>query len=434
MFEADNKMIPILKYKTDDTSRVFGRTQLDDGQHIAAVNAIISDVRSRKDEALFEYAKKFDGQDLDRCGILVSDDEIKDAYSKVDKSLIDGIRRAKENILAYHLRQTDKFKNEFFTSGASGTSTLGWIYRPLARVGLYVPGGKASYPSTVLMTALPAIAAGVGEVIVATPNIKNPAILVACRECGIDRIYKVGGAQAIAAMAYGTESVPRVDLIAGPGNVFVTLAKKQVFGHVAIDMIAGPSEILVIADGSADARLVASDLLSQAEHDEQAASILVATDESFAQKVRAELERQTEHLDRKDIIKKSLETNAAIIIAGNMDEAVEIADRVAPEHLEICARDAKETAMKISNAGAIFVGNYSPEPLGDYFAGPSHVLPTSGSARYSSVLSVDTFMKKISYIEYSQEDLLAAADDIIGIAVSEGFGAHANTIKLRKNI
>lgn len=427
-------MIPILKYKTDDTSRVFGRTQLDDGQHIAAVNAIISDVRSRKDAALFEYAKKFDGQDLNKCGILVSEDEIKDAYSKVDKSLIDSIRRAKENILAYHLKQTDKFKNELFPSGASGTSTLGWIYRPLARVGLYVPGGKASYPSTVLMTALPAIAAGVGEVIVATPNIKNPAILVACRECGIDRIYKVGGAQAIAAMAYGTESVPRVDLIAGPGNVFVTLAKKQVFGHVAIDMIAGPSEILVIADGSADARLVASDLLSQAEHDEQAASILVATDESFAQKVRAELERQTELLDRKDIIKKSLETNAAIIIAGNMDEAVEIADRVAPEHLEICARDAKETAMKISNAGAIFVGNYSPEPLGDYFAGPSHVLPTSGSARYSSVLSVDTFMKKISYIEYSQEDLLAAADDIIGIAESEGFGAHANTIKLRKNI
>ncbi len=434
MFEADNKMIPILKYKTDDTSRVFGRTQLDDGQHIAAVNAIISDVRSRKDAALFEYAKKFDGQDLNKCGILVSEDEIKDAYSKVDKSLIDSIRRAKENILAYHLKQTDKFKNEFFSSGASGTSTLGWIYRPLARVGLYVPGGKASYPSTVLMTALPAIAAGVGEVIVATPNIKNPAILVACRECGIDRIYKVGGAQAIAAMAYGTESVPRVDLIAGPGNVFVTLAKKQVFGHVAIDMIAGPSEILVIADGSADARLVASDLLSQAEHDEQAASILVATDEGFAHKVRAEIERQTELLDRKDIIKKSLETNAAIIIAGDMDEAVEIADRVAPEHLEICARDAKETAMKISNAGAIFVGNYSPEPLGDYYAGPSHVLPTSGSARYSSVLSVDTFMKKISYIEYSQEDLLAAADDIIGIAESEGFGAHANTIKLRKNI
>ncbi len=434
MFEADNKMIPILKYKTDDTSRVFGRTQLDDGQHIAAVNAIISDVRSRKDAALFEYAKKFDGQDLNKCGILVSEDEIKDAYSKVDKSLIDSIRRAKENILAYHLKQTDKFKNEFFSSGASGTSTLGWIYRPLARVGLYVPGGKASYPSTVLMTALPAIAAGVGEVIVATPNIKNPAILVACRECGIDRIYKVGGAQAIAAMAYGTESVPRVDLIAGPGNVFVTLAKKQVFGHVAIDMIAGPSEILVIADGNADARLVASDLLSQAEHDEQAASILVATDEGFAQRVRAEIERQTELLDRKDIIKKSLETNAAIIIAGDMDEAVEIADRVAPEHLEICARDAKETAMKISNAGAIFVGNYSPEPLGDYYAGPSHVLPTSGSARYSSVLSVDTFMKKISYIEYSQEDLLAAADDIIGIAESEGFGAHANTIKLRKNI
>ena len=424
--------VPILKYGKDDMSRVFGRTQLDNGEYISAVNAIIDDVRKRGDEALFEYAQKFDKQTINSDNILVSEDEIKEAYAQVDKSLIESIRKAKASILDYHSRQRDKFANEFFPSGVNKKSTLGWIYRPLARVGLYVPGGKASYPSTVLMTALPAIAAGVGEVIVTTPNIKNPAILVACKECGIDKIYKVGGAQAIAAMAYGTASLPRVDLIAGPGNVFVTLAKKQVFGHVAIDMIAGPSEILVIADESADPRLLASDLLSQAEHDEQAASILVTTSQKIAEEVRAELDRQTELLARKDIINKSLSTNGAIILAKDIDEAIKIADEVAPEHLEVCTKDAHDVAMRLANAGAIFVGNFSPEPLGDYFAGPSHVLPTSGSARYSSVLSVDTFMKKISYINYAKEDLLSSADDIIAIAESEGFGAHANTIKIRK--
>lgn len=424
--------VPILKYGIDDTSRVFGRTQLGNSEYISAVNEIIEDVKNRKDEALFEYALKFDRQKIDKDNVLVSESEIEEAYSKVDKALVESIRKAKAGILDYHARQKVKFSNEFFKSGASGESTLGWIYRPLARVGLYVPGGKASYPSTVLMTALPAIAAGVGEVIVATPNINNPAILVACNECGIKKIYKIGGAQAVAAMAYGTQSVPRVDLIAGPGNVFVTLAKKQVFGHVAIDMIAGPSEILIIADESADAKLLASDLLSQAEHDEQAASILVTISEDLAKKVQKELDRQTALLERKDIISKSLETNGAIIIAKDIEEAIKIADEVAPEHLEVCTENAGEVAMKLSNAGAIFVGNFSPEPLGDYFAGPSHVLPTSGSARYSSVLSVDTFMKKISYIEYAKQDLLSCADDIIAIAESEGFGAHANTIKLRK--
>ncbi len=424
--------VPILKYGIDDTSRVFGRTQLGNSEYISAVNEIIENVKNRKDEALFEYALKFDRQIIDKDNVLVSDSEIEEAYSKVDKALVESIRKAKAGILDYHSRQKVKFSNEFFKSGASGESTLGWIYRPLARVGLYVPGGKASYPSTVLMTALPAIAAGVDEVIVATPNINNPAILVACKECGIKKIYKIGGAQAVAAMAYGTQSVPRVDLIAGPGNVFVTLAKKQVFGHVAIDMIAGPSEILIIADESADAKLLASDLLSQAEHDEQAASILVTISEDLAKKVQKELDRQTALLERKDIISKSLETNGAIIIAKDIEEAIMIADEVAPEHLEVCTENAGEVAMKLSNAGAIFVGNFSPEPLGDYFAGPSHVLPTSGSARYSSVLSVDTFMKKISYIEYAKQDLLSCADDIIAIAESEGFGAHANTIKLRK--
>lgn len=424
--------VPILRYGVDDMTRVFGRTQLDNTDYIKAVDDIIDDVRKRGDEALYEYALKFDKQTINKQNIQVSKEEFEKAYEAVDKSLVESLRKAIKNVLDYHTRQRDKFKNSFFESGANGKSKLGWIYRPLKRVGLYVPGGKASYPSTVLMTALPAIAAGVEEVVVTTPNINNPAILVACKECGIKKIYKVGGAQAVAALAYGTKSIPRVDLIAGPGNVFVTLAKKQVFGHVAIDMIAGPSEILVIADETANVKYLASDMLSQAEHDEQAASFLVTTSEKLAKKVAEELDRQTALLERKSIIEKSLINNGTIIIAKDMDEAIEIADAIAPEHLEVCTKDADKIALRLSNAGAIFVGNYSPEPLGDYFAGPSHVLPTSGSARYSSVLSVDTFMKKISYIEYSKEDLLASADDIISIAECEGFTAHANTIKLRK--
>ena len=424
--------VPILRYGVDDMTRVFGRTQLDNTDYIKAVDDIIDDVRKRGDEALFEYALKFDKQTINEQNIQVSEDEFEKAYEAVDKSLVESLRKAIKNVLDYHTRQRDKFKNSFFESGANGKSKLGWIYRPLKRVGLYVPGGKASYPSTVLMTALPAIAAGVEEVVVTTPNINNPAILVACKECGIKKIYKVGGAQAVAALAYGTKSIPRVDLIAGPGNVFVTLAKKQVFGHVAIDMIAGPSEILVIADETANVKYLANDMLSQAEHDQQAASFLVTTSEKLAKEVAEELDRQTALLERKSIIEKSLINNGTIIIAKDMDEAIEIADAIAPEHLEVCTKDADKIALRLSNAGAIFVGNYSPEPLGDYFAGPSHVLPTSGSARYSSVLSVDTFMKKISYIEYSKEDLLASADDIISIAECEGFTAHANTIKLRK--
>lgn len=424
--------VPVLRYGTDDMTRVFSRTQLDNSEFIKTVDDIISDVRKRGDEALFEYALKFDKQTVNADNIVVSEEEIEDAYSKVSPALVESLRKSIANVMDYHKRQRDKFANAFFAGGANGKSTLGWIYRPLKRVGLYVPGGKASYPSTVIMTAVPAIAAGVEEVVVTTPNINNPAILVACRECGVKTIYKTGGAQAIAALAYGTQSVPRVDLIAGPGNVFVTLAKKQVFGHVAIDMIAGPSEILVIADDSANVSYLASDLLSQAEHDELAASFLVTTSQKLAEQVADELERQTDLLERKGIIEKSLANNGTIIVAKNMNEAIEIADRIAPEHLEVCTKDAKDVALKLSNAGAVFVGNYSPEPLGDYFAGPSHVLPTSGSARYSSVLSVDTFMKKISYIEYSKEDLLEAADDIIAVAECEGFTAHANTIKIRK--
>lgn len=425
-------MIPIIKYGSDEMKRVYGRTQLGNAEFVGAVAEIIANVRAKGDKALFEYAEKFDKTKVNADNLLVTEDEIKAAYDAVDENLVLSLRRAKDNILTYHARQKDKYANEFFSGGANGKSTLGWIYRPLSRVGLYVPGGKASYPSTVLMTALPAVAAGVEEIVVATPNIKNPLILVACAECGVKKIYKVGGAQAIAALAYGTESIERVDLIAGPGNVFVTLAKKQVFGDVAVDMIAGPSEILVIADESADPELVAADMLSQAEHDELAASILVTTSETLAKEVSKQIEAQCAVLPRKAIIEKSLFNNGAIVLCDNIDQAIEVADKVAPEHLEVCTRNAHDVALKLKNAGAIFVGGYSPEPLGDYFAGPSHVLPTSGSARFSSVLSVDTFMKKTSYIAYDKQDLLAGADDIISIAQSEGFDAHANTIIRRK--
>lgn len=425
-------MIPIIKYGSDEMKRVYGRTQLGNAEFVGAVAEIIANVRAKGDKALFEYAEKFDKTTVNADNLLVTEDEIKAAYDAVDENLVLSLRRAKDNILTYHARQKDKYANEFFSGGANGKSTLGWIYRPLSRVGLYVPGGKASYPSTVLMTALPAVAAGVEEIVVATPNIKNPLILVACAECGVKKIYKVGGAQAIAALAYGTESVERVDLIAGPGNVFVTLAKKQVFGDVAVDMIAGPSEILVIADESSDPELVAADMLSQAEHDELAASILVTTSETLAKEVSKQIEAQCAVLPRKAIIEKSLFNNGAIVLCDNIDQAIEVADKVAPEHLEVCTRNAHDVALKLKNAGAIFVGGYSPEPLGDYFAGPSHVLPTSGSARFSSVLSVDTFMKKTSYIAYDKQDLLAGADDIISIAQSEGFDAHANTIIRRK--
>lgn len=425
-------MIPIIKYGTDEMKRVYGRTQLGNAEFSGAVAEIIANVRKDGDKALFDYAKKFDKADVNAENLLVTEEEIKAAYASVDDKLIESLRRAKENILSYHTKQRDKYKNEFFKGGEKGKSTLGWIYRPLSRVGLYVPGGKASYPSTVLMTALPAVAAGVGEIVVATPNIKNPLILVACAECGVKKIYKVGGAQAVAALAYGTESVERVDLIAGPGNVFVTLAKKQVFGDVAVDMIAGPSEILVIADETADPELVAADMLSQAEHDELAASILVTTSEKLAEEVQKQTLEQTNMLPRREIIEKSLINNGAIVLCDNIDEAIEVADKVAPEHLEVCTENAHDVALRLKNAGAIFVGGYSPEPLGDYFAGPSHVLPTSGSARFSSVLSVDTFMKKTSYIGYDKDDLLAGADDIISIAESEGFSAHANTIIRRK--
>ncbi len=419
-------MIDIFEYGKDNTDKVFTRSQLTNVSVRESVSEIIKNVRENGDESLFEYALKFDGIDVQKSGIAVSDREIKDAYKAVSPELLSSLRRSIENVLDYHKRQIDRFSSEIYDVKSS--SKLGWMYRAMDKAGLYIPGGKASYPSSILMCSLPAKAAGVKEISLATPNPKNPLTLVAAAECGIDKIYKVGGAHAIAALAFGTKSVGKVDIIAGPGNVYVTEAKKQVYGFVGIDMIAGPSEILVIADDSANARFVAADMLSQAEHDELAASILVTPSRKLAEETAIEIERQRKTMSRKGIIDASLKNNGAIIIAEDMSECIEIADRIAPEHLELCVENAAEVAKGIRNAGAVFVGNYSPEPLGDYFAGPSHCLPTSGSARYFSVLSVDTFMKKISYIEYSKEDLFEGALDITAIAECEGLTAHANTI------
>lgn len=421
-------MFKILQYGSDNLDRVFKRSQISDKKLIDDVNEIVDNVREEKDAALFGYISKFDGVQLNNETLLVSEEEIDAAYTAVDASLIESLRRAKANVLDYHNRQRERFENVMYDKDGN---TLGWMYRAMDKVGLYIPGGKASYPSSILMCALPAVAAGVEEVVIATPNPSNPLTLIAARECGVKKIYKMGGAHAIAALAHGTQSVEKVDLIAGPGNVYVTLAKKAVYGHVAIDMIAGPSEILIIADKSANAAFVAADLLSQAEHDEMAASILVTDSRELADAVSIELIKQTEKLSRKSIIDKSSAANGTIILVKDMNEAIEVSDRVAPEHLEICTTNAQEIAAKVKNAGAIFVGNYSPEPLGDYFAGPSHCLPTSGSARYFSVLSVDTFMKKISYISYSKDNLRKAASDIAAIAECEGLTAHANTVKIR---
>ena len=396
------------------------------------VQAILTRVREEKDQALFDYTFQFDHAKVDASSIRVTEEEIEEAYQAADPELIRVIKKALENIRSYHEKQLQR---SWFDSQPDGT-ILGQKVTSLQRVGVYVPGGKAVYPSSVLMNIVPAKVAGVDEIVMVTPPGKDgkitPNTLVAAKEAGADVIYKVGGAQAIGALAYGTESIPKVDKIVGPGNIYVALAKKAVYGHVSIDAIAGPSEILVIADETANPRYVAADLLSQAEHDELAASILVTTSETLAKEVSKQIEAQCAVLPRKEIIEKSLFNNGAIVLCDNIDQAIEVADKVAPEHLEVCTRNAHDVALKLKNAGAIFVGGYSPEPLGDYFAGPSHVLPTSGSARFSSVLSVDTFMKKTSYIAYDKQDLLAGADDIISIAQSEGFDAHANTIIRRK--
>lgn len=401
------------------------------GQYEAVVADIVNNVRSQGDKAVFEYTEKFDKAVITADSILVTKEEIQEAYTKVDEKLVGVIQKAAKNIRTYHEKQK---QFGWFDTENKGI-LLGQKVTPLQRVGVYVPGGKAVYPSSVLMNILPAKVAGVDEIIMTTPPGADgkvyPATLVAANEAGIDKIYKVGGAQAVAAMAFGTESIPKVDKIVGPGNIFVALAKKAVYGHVSIDSIAGPSEILVLADETANPKFVAADLLSQAEHDELASAILVTTSKSLAEQVSKEVDRFVNLLSRKEILEKSLENYGYILLAESMEDAIDIANEISSEHLEIVTKDPFMIMTKIRNAGAIFLGEYSSEPLGDYFAGPNHVLPTNGTAKFFSPLSVDDFIKKSSVISYSKEALEEVYKDIVYFAESEKLTAHANSIRVR---
>ena len=401
------------------------------GQYEQGVAEILERVKTEKDQALFDYTKKFDQAIISAENIRVTEEEIQEAYDLADPALVDIIRKALHNIKTYHEKQR---QYSWFDSKPDGTM-LGQKVTPLHRVGVYVPGGKAVYPSSVLMNIVPAKVAGVDEIIMVTPPGRDgkvtPNTLIAACEAGADAIYKVGGAQAIGALAYGTESIPKVDKIVGPGNIYVALAKKAVYGHVSIDAIAGPSEILVIADDTANPRYVAADLLSQAEHDELASAILVTTSEELAQKVSDEVDEFVKVLSRKEIIQKSLDNYGYILVADTMEEVIEIANDIASEHLEIQTKNPYDVMTKIRNAGAIFIGEYSSEPLGDYFAGPNHVLPTNGTAKFFSPLSVDDFIKKSSIIAYSREALEEIHEDIENFAKAEQLTTHANSIKVR---
>ena len=401
------------------------------GSYEQTVNEIITQIREKKDEALFAYTKQFDHCEITKDNIKVTSKEIEEAYKKVDPKLLEVMKKSAANITEFHQKQ---LHNSWISPKDNGT-ILGQRITPIEVSGVYVPGGKAAYPSSVLMNVLPAKVAGVSRIIMTTPpgadGKVNPATLVAADIAGVDEVYKAGGAQAIAAMAFGTESIPRVDKITGPGNIFVALAKKACFGYVSIDSIAGPSEILVLADESANPRFVAADLLSQAEHDEMASAILITTSKTLAGQVSEEVEQFTKELSRKEIIEKSLENYGYILIAQNMEEAIEAANEIASEHLEILTKNPFETMTKIKNAGAIFLGEYSSEPLGDYFAGPNHILPTNGTARFFSPLNVDDFMKKTSIISYSKDALLKVHEEIELFASKEGLTAHANSIKVR---
>ena len=401
------------------------------GEFESRVNDIIQNVREKRDEAVFEYTLKFDGATIDQDNIRVTEEEIKEAYEQVDPKLLDVIRKALVNIRDYHTKQK---QYSWFDSDESGI-ILGQKVTPLKTVGVYVPGGKAVYPSSVLMNVIPAKVAGVSNIIMTTPCGKDgkvyPSTLVAAKEAGVDAIYKVGGAQAIAALAFGTESIPKVDKIVGPGNIYVALAKKAVFGYVSIDSIAGPSEIMVLADETANPRFVAADLLSQAEHDEMASAILVTTSEALAEQVSVEVDKFVATLSRKEITRKSLDNYGYILVADTMQDAIDTVNEIASEHLELVTKNPFETMTKIRNAGAIFIGEYSSEPLGDYFAGPNHVLPTNGTAKFFSPLSVDDFIKKSSIISYSREALEPVYKDIVQFAECEKLTAHANSIRVR---
>ena len=421
---------------TDETKRdilgdLLKRSPNNYSQYETAVNEIIEKVKAEKDRALFEYTLKFDKFALNAENIRVTRQEIEAAYGKLDPELIEVIKKAAENIRSFHAKQ---LRNSWFDAKEDGT-ILGMKITPIERVGVYVPGGKAAYPSSVLMNVIPAKVAGVDEIVMTTPpgadGCVNPGTLVAADIAGVDVIYKIGGAQAVAAMAFGTESVPKVDKITGPGNIFVALAKKAVYGYVSIDSIAGPSEILVLADETANPRYVAADLLSQAEHDELASAILITTSDQLARQVSAQVEQFVRQLSRTEIMQKSLDNYGYILVADNMEDALDAVNEIASEHLEILTKDPFQVMTKVRNAGAIFLGEHSSEPLGDYFAGPNHILPTNGTARFFSPVNVDDFIKKSSIISYSREALEKVHKDIEKFAESEGLTAHANSIKVR---
>jgi len=422
-------MIKLYDFDSIDPKDILNRDICAEEDVNAAVDAIMADVIARGDEALREYCLKFDGVQLDN--LAVSPEEIEEAVAGTDPEFMETLRQAAENIRAFHRHQ---LRSDFVVSEKNGV-VMGQKYTPIEKVGVYVPGGTASYPSTVLMDVIPAVIAGVSEIVMVTPpgrdgNIPS-SILAAASVAGVTKIFKLGGAQAVAALAYGTQSVPAVDKIVGPGNIYVTVAKRKVFGHVAIDMIAGPSEILVLADGNSNPAWVAADLLSQAEHDKRATAVLVTDSRELAYAVRDEIEVQLEKLPRRDIARTSIDDNGKIIITNDLSRAVEAANLIAPEHLELCVDDPFSLLHSIKNAGSIFLGRNAPEPLGDYFAGPNHTLPTSGTARFSSPLSVDDFVKRSSFLYYSDKALAEVADRVADFATREGLHAHARSITIR---
>ena len=419
-------------YSKETCGELLNRGGFEDEKFVAIVKEIVSNVKTNGDEALFSYAKKFDNTVLTAQNIAVSQQEIDEAYAAIDKDLLASLRISIQNILAYHSRnlmQDDVRTDEL-------GRTTGYVVRAVEKAGIYVPGGTAPLFSSVCMGILPAKAAGVEHIYVTTPakNGKiNPATLVAAVECGAEKVFKIGGAQAIAALAYGTESVPKVNVIAGPGNIFVTLAKKEVYGQVGIDMLAGPSEILIVCDDKANPEYVAADTLSQAEHDKLARSIVLTDSMDFALKVKAEVERQISLLPRREIAEYSVEYSGGIVVLDSLDEAIALSNEVAPEHMEIYTENCDELLKKVRSAGAVFLGGYTPEPVGDYFAGPDHILPTGGTAKFFQVLNQDIFMRKMSVIKYSNQAIQADGEHIVRLAENEGLGAHANAVRVRLN-
>lgn len=413
----------------EEASQILVRGKFDDPAKVAAVREIVENVRKNGDAALFSYCKKFDASELSSATVKVSDEEFEDAYRQVDAAFLASVRRAVKNVYEYHAR--NPMQADIRTIQGR---TTGYVVRPVRRAGIYVPGGTAPLSSSVLMGVLPAKAAGVKEIYAVTPAKEgkiNPATVVAAKECGVTALFKAGGAQAVAALAYGTESIPKVDVIAGPGNIFVTLAKKEVYGEVGIDMLAGPSEILIIADGSQKEQYVAADVLSQAEHDRLSRALVLTDDAEFAVRLAAEVERRLEALPRREIARESLQNGGGIILVKDMAEACSLANEIAPEHLEIAAVNAEVLLDRIDCAGAVFLGSYSPEPVGDYFAGPDHILPTGGTAKFFQVLNQDIFLRKMSVIRYEREALLEDGPNIVRLAESERLHAHAEAVRVR---